>query len=351
MSINSTPTDVFEALSQTSKELLGILLQEPFAINNGFEDLTLEEIGLILEEPFGDGTAIVESYNACKSTYCLLLIELELNGHEILPEPLREKPLKHFGSLFIAPESDFELVKEDDSNLNTVLEISPSQITNSQNEISDPSRDYFHLAELFSNNQLNKEIRISDTTKLRLAIQLAISGCEIATFNKIRDALTSFWPKRIEAIQPFIQAEAFKFTDSTNTTFESHEKQYGAWLYEGKFPRVATLHCLKYLTIIQSVDRLHPSVFELGCFFYFWGALSKDISTPSNPFLEFGQLSPEQLIETAFRLFRLDRIKANANNFNHPISEGQDQVVQEDIYQIMCLLGEWQEEQREQAVA
>lgn len=351
MSINSTPTDVVEDLSQTSKELLGILIQEPFALNNGFEDLTLEEIGLILEEPFGDDSAIAESYNACKSTYCLLLIDLELQGYETLPKILRDKPLKHFSSLIIAPDKGSDFIKMDEANLNPVLEISPPPARDSQNETQNPSWEYFHLAELFENNQLDSEIKISPITKQRIAIQFAISGCEIATFNKVRDTLSSFWPRRIEAIQHFIRTESFKFTDSTNSTFENHENQYGAWLYDGKFPRVATLHCLKYLTVIQSVERLHPSVFELGCFFYFWGALGADVSAPANPFSEFTQLSQEQLIETAFRLFRLDRIKADSNNFNHKLSEGQDQVVREDIYRIMSLLGEWQGDQQERAVA
>jgi hypothetical protein len=368
MNTNSSLTNAPEEISQTFKDLLATFIQEPFALSNGFEDLNFEEIGLILEEPFGDEQTLTDSYNSCKSTYCLMLIELELNGYEYLPVSFKEKTLKQLADQNIAPrvevetsapekaleivtERNLNLGNEETTNLNPILELAPPIPEETQEEPTNPANEYFELANFFANKQITPEIKISDRTMQRIMIQFAISGCEISGFNKLRDVLSSFWPNRIEAINHFIQTDSFKFTDSTNSIFERHEKQHGEWLYEGKFPRVATLHCLKYLSVIQSVERLHPSVFELGCFFYFFGALSNEIPSSINPIRDFAQLSSEQFIETAFRLFRLDRMKANANNFNHPLSEGQDQIVREEVSRIMCLLGEWPSEQQERAVA
>lgn len=69
--------EISSQLSATFRELLGKLFNDPFAIQSGFLELSFEEIGLILEEPLEDNSQLLETYQSCKSIYCLLLIELD----------------------------------------------------------------------------------------------------------------------------------------------------------------------------------------------------------------------------------------------------------------------------------
>ncbi len=436
--------------SQIFKELLGLLFEEPFALSNGFENLTLEEIGLILEEPFGENTELSGSYDSCKSTYCLMLLELELNEFTTLPSILSEKALKEIKSLAILPviplplkipelstilkpsESpnisekvselilnlNFDLESEPKTALNEVspsfepeefhfitptepiskdseiissltldldrdLKSSPneplpkalptmtlvepislesndpnislktsndsavvqlihsSESTSLSTPLQDLGKDYFQIAEQFKSSLNAPEKVFSQEACHRAIIQFSIGACEIEIFNKVRVNLASIWSDRYERIQNLLQQDSFKFKENISQAFESHEKQFNQWLYDGYFPKLAALHCLKYLTLTQSVDHLHPSVFELGTLFYFWNAVSnideENLQT-SSPFEALKEFSQEQVIEIAFRLFRLDRLKANSGNFNRSLPNRNLELAQEDTLRIMDLI-------------
>ena len=119
---------------------------------------------------------------------------------------------------------------------------------------------------------------------------------------------------------------------------QNHQNQFADWLYDAKFPELAALHCLRYLVLTPTIKELHPSVFELATFIYFWGALA-DLNTESLFHQSEGpQLSQDQMIEIAFRLFRLDRVKAYANNFNCELSSRHFRKTEEDTTRILALL-------------
>lgn len=429
--MESTPefSDVF-------RELLGCLFNEPFFLNNTFKDLSFEDVGLVLEESFGETENLNESYNACKSTYCLMLIELDLNGASDLPKILRENPMNDMVHLAIWPSVNespvvldlplvlpmeeliaeqvmistdilegspiFELIAE---TSNPLSEISPNIESNIESDIESDSsaviiansdldnrptpssdltsevipkeefsfiapevissfaelnpvtalnistetpknsddmttlgQDYFKLADLFKLNLKTHSIPISPSTSERATIQFLVAACELELFKTLREGLIALWPEREIKIQGLLKGDTFTFNDEISQVIQNHQNQFADWLYDAKFPELAALHCLRYLVLTPTIKELHPSVFELATFIYFWGALA-DLNTESLFHQSEGpQLSQDQMIEIAFRLFRLDRVKAYANNFNCELSSRHFRKTEEDTTRILALL-------------
>ncbi|MSP18082.1 MAG: hypothetical protein EXR74_00780 [Bdellovibrionales bacterium] len=432
--------------SYVFRELLGCLFNEPFSLNNNFKDLSFEDVGLVLEESFGGTENLSESYESCKSTYCLMLIELDLNGYSDLPKILRENPINDIAHLAIWPSVNksplpldlpigpplelkmnaplslisevpleeiiaeqmmistdifeaaptFELLPATPDNLNEISddiesaiksviiansdldnrptpsshltsEINPTEkfsgldsevipilqelnpVTAFKTSTETPidsdymttlGQDYFKLADLFKLNLNTNSIPISPSTSERAAIQFLVVACELEIFKTLRENLIALWPEREIKIQGLLKVDTFKFNDEISQVIQNHQNRFADWLYDAKFPELAALHCLRYLVLTPTIDELHPSVFELATFIYFWSALA-DPNTESLCHQSEGpQLSQDQMIEIAFRLFRLDRIKANANNFNYELSNQHFQQTQEDTTRILELLNE-----------
>ncbi len=421
--MESTPefSDVF-------RELLGCLFNEPFFLNNTFKDLSFEDVGLVLEESFGGTENLNESYDACKSTYCLMLIELDLNGDSDLPKILRENPMNDMVHLAIWPSVSespvvldlplvlpmeeliaeqvmistdilegapiFELLAETSNPLGeispniesdgsaviiansdldnrptsssdltsevipkeefsfiapevissfaeltpvTALNISTETPKNSD-DMTTLGQDYFKLAALFKLNLNTHSIPISPSTSERATIQFLVAACELELFKTLHEGLIALWPEREIKIQGLLKVGTFTFNDEISQVIQNHQNQFADWLYDAKFPELAALHCLRYLVLTPTIKELHPSVFELATFIYFWGALADPNTESLFHQSEGPQLSQDQMIEIAFRLFRLDRVKAYANNFNCELSSRHFRQTEEDTTRILELL-------------
>ncbi|MFM8315056.1 MAG: hypothetical protein ACKOA8_12300 [Deltaproteobacteria bacterium] len=351
-----------EHFSTVTQELLENLAREPFAHQNKFQDLTIEEMGAILEHPIDESSPLVESYDSTKSTYCLLLLDLELNGHHSLPQIFKEAPLKDLTDLpteSLQPNSPENLSKVEEilKERNIDLEADPITALNSipeviselnttlpkeaptASELSDSIlvRDYRALTQLFFENLEQKTVPISVETANRVAIQFLITSCEVELFEKIKPVVELFWPNRQEKIKELLQVNQFKFNESVSSQINADEKEYAKFLFDNKFPRLATLHCLKYLTLTNSLDSLHPSVFELGTLFYFWSSnlLSVDPSTKQTI-----SVTEAQWKQLAFRLFRMDRIKGVTTNFNRPLAPDFLTQARDDGYFVSQFLKE-----------
>jgi len=359
------------AFSEPFRELLGFLFREPFAINNRLHELNFEEIGLILEEPFGGDEQLSESYNSCKSTYCLMLLELELQGLSSLPQNLTSIPLKDLSEFAIFTETDFagtppieadtknslqsdkvhQLISELELDLDSepktalndvsqILSASPPEAeaiavipTESFDTILSPlANEYLSLSLLFKNNLHNEENTPKQEANMRAIAHFKIGALEIELFNKIRTDIEHIWHNRVERIHSFLQSDSFRFNDNQEKEFQVIEQQFSAVLYDERFPRLAALHCLKYLSLVQSVDALQPTVFEIGALIYFWG------TQDPCPFDQFNFLTAQQRLEIALRLFRLDRLKAIGTNFNKSFSQEQLSQIEDDINEIFNFL-------------
>jgi hypothetical protein len=308
------PHSAFE-LSSLFKDLVGELLLETFALTNGFDSLTFEEVGLILEEPFGKGEEASDVFDSCKSIYCLLLSELELNGLKDLPEILKEETLLTLHQLWCPPQ--------------------PSKPQRSERTLAG---DYMHLAELFRSNLKTQSILISEETNLRVVAHFQIVAHEAKVFETIKPNLKLSWSQRKTFFESFFNERRTNFNETTLKIFESHEKQFGKWLFDEKFPKTAALHCLKYL-LGTSFERLHPTLFDLGAIFYFGAAICE-----ANPSLfPRNSLSQEKWIEISFRYFRLNRTQDHLSNINSPVLKSDWDQVLEDTQQILSLMSQMQE--------
>jgi hypothetical protein len=346
-------------LSPTFRELLGRLFNEPFAIQSGFLELTFEEIGLILEEPLEESSQLLEAYNSCKSTYCLLLVELDLCGYTSLPKEISERPLKDFSCWVetsepveplsvgetkaqeIIDELNLEIDEQPVTNLNPISEISAPQFeveTSLQNpaEILDLSSAFKNIAYFLKKEKDSTVLNTSHEAAQRTAIHCLICASEAKLFTLLKEPISRIWPSRLKKIESLLIQGQFKFNEITNAKIDSDEKEFKSFLFDEKFPRLAALHCLKYLTLTQTIESLHPSVFELATFLYFWGPqIFAHRATSQEP--TETKLAVVNTTELAFRLCRLDRIKAHANNFNRPLTESYlDQVI-EDVEKLLTL--------------
>ena len=334
--------------SSIFRELLGQLLIEPFALKNSFENFTLEDIGLMLEEPLGDDPHLVEDFDDCKSTYCLLLLELEILGYSDLPIILKQQPLKALEHLAIKPADSRG------SNVDTIpkiAEISSEENTTRTFKAATLLESYLNIAESFSSKKIDAVLSVTNEARDRATIQFLIASCEIAVFERLKTDLIQLWPSRQERILELIEDNAFNFKDEISQVLQVHERRYPQWLFDDRFPKLGALHCLRYLTLTKSVESLHPSVFELGSFIYFWGALKETPSKGTEAYINLSGLNKEQQIEVAFRLFRLDRIKASALNFNRELPSHLLQMAQEDTQQILEILNGAQMKPDERDVA
>ena len=347
-----TPNNTSLVISDNFKTILGFLTQEPYAVSSRFEDLNLEEIGMLLEEPIEESSQIFESYISCKSTFCLLLIELELCGHTSIPPQLIEKPLKDLSELAATPapskqrieeiklsqiieERKINLEEEEVTRLTPTLEIVNAKPTPKETDLQ---QEFDDLGHYFIGNTLNFPVSLSKETCDRSAIHFLVAASEISLFRRFKDGIVTLWPKRLESIQELLNPNEFKFNETTLTKIKADEESHTGLLVNNAFPRVATLHCLKYLTLTKNLESIHPTIFELGVLIYFWGAeiASKAIDNKQDNLFNFSQ---EQTIELAFRSFRLEKLKTSASNFSQPLVENQLKTVVEDIQAINCVLG------------
>lgn len=322
-------TSTYPHLNETLQGLICNLMADPFSVSNGFGELTLEEIGFILEEPLSESSPLKETFDGCKSTYCLILIELELMGLSSIPNDLLEKPIKDFVVNHASPDTAHskvtqifsehqpEIEREEVTNLNPRLELSSSKDFNS---ITVLEKEYSELAFIFTQKSFPNNFSISKEAAQRTAIQFSIASCEISLFTGIRDSLKNFWPSRIDDIHKVLAEKEFKFNQSWIEKIANDEKSYSLFLFEETFPRLASLHCLKYLTLSKNLETLHPSTFELATLIYFWGPKIKFFN-PNSGENDQLELQDEQTVPLAFRLYRLDRIKAISTNFNRPLTQ------------------------------
>lgn len=347
-----TPNNTSVIVTDNFKTLLGFLTVEPFAVSSGFGDLNLEEIGMLLEEPIEESSQIFESYNSCKSTFCLLLIELELCGHTSIPQQLIEKPLKDLSELAamsappkqrieeiklsqIIEERKINLEEEEVTRLTPTLEIVNAKPTPKETDLQ---QEFDALGHCFIGNTINFPESLSKEVSDRAAIHFLIAASEISLFRRFKEGIATLWPNRLEAIQELLNPNEFKFNETTLTKIKTDEESHPELIVNGAFPRVATLHCLKYLTLTKSLESIHPTIFELGVIIYFWGTeiASKAIENEQDNLFQFSQ---EQTVELAFRSFRLERLKTSASNFNQPLAENYLQIVLEDVQAINHVLG------------
>lgn len=363
MSTSNQPASKSFVLNDLCRELIGSLMTEPFAKKNGFDELTLDEIGLILEEPLGVGDSYYEHYDSCKSTYCLLLAEFELQGLTDFPDELRDLTLKELEPKAIFPTAslnpkenseasspisvldklseiihtlDIDLEKEPQTALHEIkasqldlnhqtLELKFSNLENAKTI----DEEYLNLATALNEKAKNGDNPISREVASRATTYFHILACEIALFSKIKEELKSIWPELPKNIAIIVQNDSFKFTETSEKNIAADETNHSQWLYQKRFPRAAALHCLRYLTLTRSFETFHPTAFDLGSLIYFWGTLS------DCPFDFLSQLPREKRIEIAFRLFRLDRIKSLSQNFNRAMSTDQIGAASEDSKTIL----------------
>lgn len=336
-----------QQLGPVVSELLAQLAVDPFAVNNGFENLSFADIGLILEEPIGEDPQLTDSFDACKSIYCLILIELELSGYEDLPNLLQQNTLRSI-TQFEAPNIDSTHSPETPPQ---ILELTTGPTPPEGTQPSDLSDNFLKIADFFGSPDSEKTLNVTHETKDRALIHFLISACEITVFGLLKDDLIQFWPSRQDKILALLRGDSFSFSEEVFNQFEDHQRRYPQWLFDDRFPKLGALHCLKYLTLTKSFDAFHPTAFELGTFIYFWGALQRNHGQSSEILSSLSTLTAENLIEVSFRLFRLDRIKAIGLNFNRELPPHLTQLVQEDTHQIRHLLRSQQIQSPEKNVA
>lgn len=297
------------------EDLLRILISEPFAVEHGFADMNLDEVGLLLEnlqESFGK----TESFEKCKSTYCLLLLELDLLHREIPTQALSE----------LVQVSVPEKIEEEFPILEPITP--PFKPTREDTVWSsfaakakaEPAKNFAALAEELK-QWAPASMKVGET-KRRLIAQSLCWAIEAELFRFLKPGLVDFWPVRNEPIHRHLNktGSVFDLAPDLKTSLEGQSKEYGEWLYESRFPIQGLITSLRYLLSVPNLEKFNPAPLDLATLILLF---SKQ--------LKFTGLQEEETTEFVFRLSRLQGLKAKVFSPHQEWKEADLHLLEEDV--------------------
>lgn len=317
-------------------ELIEKLLREDFAEKNGFVNLNLESIGKILEETregfehpntlSPEFLAEMESYERCKSTYCLLLLQYELLNYQDLPEQSLSQLQNPVDSV-----PDFIADEENSMSEKTMLHIGISgplvRVPSNEGKLG----TYLSIAHLLSQARERKDIKISETHSIRIQGLCHLFDLESEVFRFFLPLLACFWPQKKAAILELLDGKShgFEFHPSLKSGLEILAKSHREWLAEEKFPLAACVNSLKYVFGVQQLEKFKPALLDVSILTLLFGRESEMGEVPIINRLGV-PFSDAQAVEFAFRLTRLQKSKAKLSSISNEIAPDDLIQIQDD---------------------
>lgn len=350
--------------------LIERLLQEPFAAEHHFEQMTLENAGEILEGErdkyeliaMTEAELQAESFHRCKETYCLILMELErLELHSLLTEKLEHlRDRKHQTLILSLPESE-QMGIDFEKDVLPVLEekiwpapieieskpLLPMEIVADQAEspvITADSGDTFGCPDTKSYMDLASQMRThgvitSNACANRLYGLSLCFSIESECLEKIRPSLSGFWPRRQDAIKAILLKEPkrFELSPELRSEMEILVSGHHEFLFEGRFPWAAVINSLKYIAHTSDPAAFMPTLMDMATLLLFLGQERLAGAQIRNAFGLSG-LAPSEMTELAFRLMRAQKIKVKLLNASVTLDDSNLDQLQSDQERIFMFL-------------
>lgn len=281
------------------------LLAEPYARACNFATLTLGEVCQQIEEELEgnlDGAELAASYLRCRAELALLLADYELRGIEEFPE-----------------EFLYQLAE---------LESAESR----------PSL-FLDAANYFKNLRAKHVFALNPLLLDRLVIQHLCFAVEERAVQTLGPALAEFWEKRGESIQRLLDPAATKLClnsqlrEGLETLARTHEE----WLEAGRLPFHAIFNSLRYLFSLNDQKRFQPSAFEMGTLILLFGQDEEVGGFALKNELRLQGLMQSEVLELAFRLFRIQKLKSMVLKPRLEFEPIWNQTAEEDAQRIIYL--------------
>jgi len=333
---------------QTSEEdfrMLNTLIEniekEPFATQHNFSKITLDQIETVLEkyksrletdpqQAGGELRNFIDSYNRCKDTYCLLLLEIErLN----------------LGNLSIKRLSQIKMPKKA-PRVETIIAppreskpaASPENVFFSLS--SRKAQEYIQFAAYLTVQKKRDSFPFSDDLLLQETVHAKYLALETEANVKIKSSLKNFWPKRKPAIQKFITKKDGSHSLSPNLkqALENLVSGHPQWLYNNRFPYTGLLNSLKYFFLKNEVGQFQPTLFEIGALLFFFGQDKTWEGLALTNELQVSGLRGEEQSELLFRFSRVQQLKNTAFSGNDRVDNQALTSLGEDIERLLSLI-------------
>lgn len=347
--------------------LIERLLQEPFAEEHHFEQMTLERAGEILEGERDKYECIViteahpaESFHRCKETYCLILMELErLELHSLLTETLEYlRDRKHETMVLSLPESEqsaigfekdvlpvleeeiwpapIEIESEPLLPMGVVAEEAGSPVITADSVDTFGCPDTKNYLDLASEMRAHGKVTSNTCANRLYGLSLCFS-IESECLEKIRPSFSDFWPRREDAIKALLLREPKKFELSPELRSEMEILISGhhEFLFEGKFPWAAVLNSLQYIAHTSDHAAFMPTLTDMATLLLFLG---QETGAQIRNALGLSGLAPSEMTELAFRLMRSQKIKVKLLNSSVTIDASNLDRLQSDQERVFMLL-------------
>lgn len=342
-------------------DLIGQLLSESFAIEQTFSQMNLQEIGELIEDKrdqFESPDALsdafiqkMESFEKCKSTYCLILLELEFQNTTELPDQILCELLET-----LAPGPSIAINDEEDSMSEKtmiglgisrslpshaekleedfpILEpISPLLSHEPESTRSAYAQGFVDLAALLQEWQSSAMHNIQPSHFGRVIAQNLCWGLECELFTRIQTGLESLWEKRSEYITPLLvqTGRSIELIPELKTTIEEQASANPQWLFEARFPAQGMVTSLRYFMSVPDLAAFNPAPLDLAGLVLLFGH-GADLGFQFHNRLGLKGLAQEEVLELAFRLTRIQRLKAKVLSPHHEWDESHFHTIEEDI--------------------
>ena len=333
--------------SKLVQEFIADLLGNALAERNGFTELTLEQIGVRLGDlgqdliDAAEGLTEHEDFEKCKSSYCMILIELELGDQSDFPtQTLAELAFPAEGpedsdeptgtdermeAQLFAPESQSEP---------TSLPVAPSPTGKSV------GRELCKFGTPLLYTRRIENLRDSLGHLRKLTGQAFCFAVEAEGDHRIASSLNENWAE--------CQSQIASLTQHTGGNFEllpqlkdgliAISQNCKSWLYEGNLPFGAFNNALRFLNSIREPGKMHFAPIEISALLLFFGQDGDLNGIELRNRLRVTGLSGDQIIELSFRLSRIQRFRALIVSVHSEFSEEQFKILEEDFYTVVPLL-------------
>jgi hypothetical protein len=318
------------------RDLIGELLQEPFAAANSLGTLSLKDAAKLFEgERFSESGALdeglAESFEKCRSVYCLLIMELENRGiteeeitslqewsstaptevtevhpPELPPLPGAKPPANKLSKAPPLPKTGkprpepppAKIPETEDSHLN----------------LSGPPKEYVRIAQYFQSWLEVTSPPFAAEYVERLIGQNLSFALESQCHRTLHAGLERFWGQRRAAIKALLAPDAdensqFALSPILRNDLDQLSERHRFWLGDKTFPYPVVLLALRYIFARPRAEDFTPSLTESAVLLLFFGNPGPLGDWQLGNELGAHGLSVEETLELSFRLIHLQRVR------------------------------------------
>ena len=277
-------------------ELVRSLLEQPFAQQQMLAQASWDQVSALLEGiQLPDGMphepALLESFAECKSTYCLILMELEARQMN----PPADRPMPDWFPPANVPAKTKSI------------------------ELSGATKDYWNIATLFADLSRGTPPFPREYAE-RLQGQNLCFALEAECQKLFSPALENFWEVRQAAIQSVVaDTDTFALKKPLRNSLDEIAKIHADWLGDAKFPHTVVSLALRYVFARLGHQDYIPALSETGAFLLFFGGTGPIGAWESQNELQLSGISSSETIELCFRLFYTQRLRKRLLTVGQPV--------------------------------